>query len=391
MTIYEQQHEASESEEHETIKDYRPFAIQTTSLMALMVLTSCLITLLIVLRHFAPIRTQDHITMTLADSFPYTIITAPAVIYACIWLAVDCNVMRMEPIYQFAESQECQTGSTDSLTFSYIACNVLTVPVRALKRKQWAVFYSSLSHVIASTVLPTVVTEMLQIEFGLDYGTMYISYRPVFLWIAIASLAAILLFTGCLITTLWDRKSRTKADPSSIVGLAITFAGTDILTRRRSLDPQTPPESAGLRWLYRRHIRGSTHIVFHIDGSETIAQQPLLAQAACSSHTGRKSHLAEVVIEEDHKPSRFLHMIKSLYGSAGLIVLPLLLLPTVVGLSSVYASQGYHDWINFNYDIFRPVLVLISTLIKSLWTTIERGELKHSCKRSTNNHSCQNL
>jgi hypothetical protein len=67
MTIYEQQHEASESEEHETIKDYRPFAIQTTSLMALMVLTSCLITLLIVLRHFAPIRTQDHITMTLAE------------------------------------------------------------------------------------------------------------------------------------------------------------------------------------------------------------------------------------------------------------------------------------------------------------------------------------
>jgi hypothetical protein len=165
MTIHERKHEEAEIEGHEKVKDYRPFAIQTTLLVALMDLTSCLITLLEVSRRVLPTRPRDSITYVIGNGYPWTITTAPAVIYACLWLVVDYNVMRMEPFYQFAESQEDRTMLIDSLTFSYITCNALTIPLHALKRKQWAVFYSSLSHLITSIALPIVVTEMVGFDF----------------------------------------------------------------------------------------------------------------------------------------------------------------------------------------------------------------------------------
>jgi hypothetical protein len=120
--------------------------------------------------------------------------------------------MRMEPFYQLAESQEDRALLTHSFAFSYTTSNALTVPFHALKRKQWAVFYSSVSHLIASIVLPTLATEIMSLAPFVD-PSLHIRLRSVFLWTKIASLAAILLLTGCLIRLLCHRRSGVKANP----------------------------------------------------------------------------------------------------------------------------------------------------------------------------------
>jgi hypothetical protein len=386
MTMHERQHVAPEIEEHENIKDYRPFAIQTTSLIALIILTSCLITLLEVLRHVLPTRPPDSITYVIGNGYPWTITTAPAVIYACLWLAVDYNVMRMEPFYQFAEPQEDRTGLNDSLTFSYITCNALTIPLYALKRKQWAVFYSSLSHLVASIALPIVVTEMVGFEFDDRLPIARVRFYPTYYRITIGLLATVVILTGALIKTLWSRRSGVKADPSSIVGLAITFAGTDSLAGLRLLKAQTPPQSANLHLFHSRHINETIDVEFHNQGSKIVAQQPLLAQAACSSNPESKLDLTELAVEDDPSPSPLSSMITNLKNSAGLIILPLLLLAIVITLSGS-ETRVMNDWLVNPDHIVQPVLILISTLIKSLWTTIERGKSENTLKLSTNNYS----
>jgi hypothetical protein len=374
MTIHERKHEEAEIEGHEKVKDYRPFAIQTTLLVALMDLTSCLITLLEVSRRVLPTRPRDSITYVIGNGYPWTITTAPAVIYACLWLVVDYNVMRMEPFYQFAESQEDRTILIDSLAFSYITCNALTIPLHALKRKQWAVFYSSLSHLITSIALPIVVTEMVGFDFEDGLPIARVRFYSTYYWITIGLLATVVILTGALVKTLWGRRSGVKADPSSVVGLAITFAGTDVLARLRLLKAQTSPRSAGLHLCHRRNINETSDVVFHNQGSKIVAQQPLLAQAASSSNTKSKPDLAEPTTEEDPSPSPLSRMITNLKNSAGLIILPLLLLAVVITLSGS-ETRVLNDWLVDPDHIVQPVLILISTVIKSLWTTIERGKL----------------
>jgi hypothetical protein len=394
MTIHER-HEASGIEELEDIEDYRPFAIQTTSLIVLMGFTSCLIILLEVLRRYPSTRPQNHITYVIVENYPWAITTAPAVLFACLWLAVDYNVMRMEPFYQFAEAREDRTRSNDSLTFSYITCNALTIPLHALKRKQWAVFFSSLSHLITSILLPIVVTGMMAYDFDMRYDqggppVARIIFFPAYFWITVGLLATTVVFTGILIGTLWGRRSGVKADPSSIVGLAITFAGIDILAELRLLETQTQPNSVDLRLLHRRHIDENAGIVFRNHCRESVVQKPLLAPVACSSHIESKSNLTETAIGEDPRPSRLSRMIKIISKSAGRILLPFFLLSVAIIISCALSQEVLAEWLFAREDIIQPILILMGTLIKSFWTTIERGELEIALKLSNNNRLHKN-
>jgi hypothetical protein len=387
----ENQREAALTDEHDEIEDYRPFATQKYSLVALIVLNSCLIILMMVVRHLLSIRPRAYITAFIEYTWAFT--TAPALLYACFWLAVDFNVIRMEPVYQYAESQEDQRGLHDSLAFSYVACNALTIPLHAFKRRHWTVFYSSLSHLIASIVLPTVVTEMAgprvdRTQGGVKFHSR-VHIQPVFFWITIGSLTTIAFLTGCLIRMLQDRRSGVKADPSSIVGLAITFADTDILDQLRLLKPDSLPESAGLRWLYRRQFNRTTRALFRYPSTEIIAQLPLLSQAASTSDTERKLHLSRLSVGRD---SRSPHLSRVSRGSnkwSGLTVLFVLLF-LITGVALGWFMPSANQWLYQNAYIVRPVLTLTGTLIKSLWTTIERGELNDTCRLGTIDRSYEN-
>ena len=170
MTILDER-VTSRNRQHEDPRDYRPLIIRTKSLIALMVLTSSLIILLEVLRQILPTRPRTHITSILFLQYPWAVTTVPAILFACIWTAVDLNVMRMEAIYQIAESEEDQTGLNDSLFFSYTTCSAFTVPLYALKRKHWPVLYSSLANLTASIALPAMVVEMVDLDFDdTQYG-----------------------------------------------------------------------------------------------------------------------------------------------------------------------------------------------------------------------------
>jgi hypothetical protein len=344
-----------------------------------------------VVRHLLSIRPRAYITPFIEYTWAFT--TAPALMYACFWLAVDFDVMRMEPVYQYAELQEDQRGLHDSLAFSYVACNALTIPLHAFKRRHWTVFYSSLSHLIASIVLPTVVTEMAGPHINRTQGGVKFHSRvhvqPVFFWITIGSLTTIAFLTGCLIRMLQGRRSGVKADPSSIVGLAITFADTDILNQLRLLKPDSPPESAGLRWLYRRQFNRTTKAVFRYPSTEVIAQRPLLSQVASSSDTERKLHLSRSPVGEDSGYPHLSRVSRGLNKWSGLTVLFVLLF-LITGVALGWFMPPGNEWLYQNTYIVLPVLTLTGTLIKSLWTTTERGELDDTRRLGANDHSYKN-
>jgi hypothetical protein len=107
------------------------------------------------------------------------------------------------------ELQGDPTGSKDSLIFSYITCNVLTIPLHALKRKRWAVFCSSLIHLITWMLLPIVVTEMVGSETDGNDEISQLFFHAVYYWTAVEFLATVLLLTGILIRVLsWRLSSR---------------------------------------------------------------------------------------------------------------------------------------------------------------------------------------
>jgi hypothetical protein len=166
-----------------------------------------------------------------------------------------------------------------------------------------------------------------------------------------------------------------------VIGLAITFADTSILAQLRLIKPEAPAEPVRSRGLFRRHTDHNTEI----DGGENVVQHPLLSQAASTSNTERKLHLSELLIEDDLNFWRLLHSTRSPRRFLGLIVLLFLHL-SILG---IFLGENYNDvvsgWTLDYDDIVISVLVLMSTLIKSLWATIERGKRRIPLILSTKN------
>lgn len=346
--------ETSRVREHEEPRDYRPLIIRTKLLMALMILTSSLIILLEVLRQILPTRPRTQSTSPLFLQYPWAVTTTPTISFARIRTAVDLNVMRVEPIYQIAESEEDQTGLNDSLFLSYTTCSAFTVPLHALKRKHWAVLYSSLANLVASIALPAVVVEMVDFDFAsTQYGTpdSRAHLRPVFLWVTSGLLVVLLFLTAALIRALWGRRSGVKADPSSIVGLAITFADANAMAQLRLLEPDFPCESARLTWLYRRQKKQNPGTVVRNHDIELVAEQPPLTQKPLTSQTEQKSQFSEPVFGQVFETSELSDRIRitSKYLILSVLLTLLLLIISITAISFILATtniqEGPDEWL----------------------------------------------
>lgn len=149
----------------------------------------------------------------------------------------DFEVKRLEPFYQLSK----KTGATagESLNMDYLTFMSWLVPLRALRHKQFAVIYSSMGTLIASSVVPVLQSASLDMyppKSHRDASTAK-SIRVDPSWSrAVSGCLIIVAFCGSALMFTMRRKSGLQSNPKGIAGIAAMATKSHILTDFRGLD-----------------------------------------------------------------------------------------------------------------------------------------------------------
>jgi hypothetical protein len=176
------------------------------------------------------------------------------VIYGILWQVSDFEVKRLEPFYQLSKKSGATAG--ESLNMDYLTFMSWLVPLRALRHKQYAVIYSSLGTLVASSLVPimqsaSVITWPPKKDRVVD-DWKYIRIDP--RW-SRAVTACLLFSAACGIALLYQlrRKSGLQSDPKGIAGIAAMATRSHILTDFRGLDA-APLHKIHKQLRHRRYI-----------------------------------------------------------------------------------------------------------------------------------------
>lgn len=177
--------------------------------------------------------------VTLLDFFCWKYLpTILFVSYGVLWQITDYQIKRLEPFYQLSQS----TGSTaaESLNMDYLTFYNFLTPFKAARFKQWAVLYSALGTLMATTLAPTfqnaslTTTQQDHDPHGANLKT-YVRIDPVWSRLLTATLVVVAAF-GTLLFFKLRRKSGLLSDPSGIAGIAAMANKSHILMDFRNMD-----------------------------------------------------------------------------------------------------------------------------------------------------------
>jgi hypothetical protein len=176
------------------------------------------------------------------------------VAYGVLWQTSDFEVKRLEPFYQLSK----RTGATagESLNMDYLTFLSWLVPLRALHHRQYAVIYSSLGTLIASSLVPVLqsasITMYPEKVLRKNYGLKAIRVDPPWSRAVSASLVVVAC-CGLALMYAMRRKSGLQSDPKGIAGIAAMATKSHILTDFRGLD-QTSLDQIHRQLRKRRYI-----------------------------------------------------------------------------------------------------------------------------------------
>jgi hypothetical protein len=176
------------------------------------------------------------------------------VIYGILWQITDFEVKRLEPYYQLSK----KTGATaaESLNMDYLTFMSWLVPLRALRHKQYAVIYVSLSTLIASSLVPVLQSASVnmyppQRQRKIDE---YKSIRIDPPWSrAVTSCLVFVAACGCVLIYEMRRRSGLLSDPKGIAGVAAMATRSHILADFHGLDT-APLDKIHKQLRHRRYI-----------------------------------------------------------------------------------------------------------------------------------------
>ncbi|KAF7566556.1 repeatdomain containing protein [Pyrenophora tritici-repentis] len=176
------------------------------------------------------------------------------VFYGVLWQMSDFEVKRLEPFYQLSK----KTGATagESLNMDYLTFMSWLVPLRALRHKQFAVIYSSLGTLIASSLVPVLQSASITMWPPEDNrendGWKSIRVRPA--WSrALSSCLVIVACCGGALLYAMQRKSGLQSDSKGIAGIAAMATKSHILADFKGLD-QAPLNKIHKQLRQRRYI-----------------------------------------------------------------------------------------------------------------------------------------
>ena len=176
------------------------------------------------------------------------------VFYGVLWQMSDFEVKRLEPFYQLSK----KTGATagESLNMDYLTFMSWLVPLRALRHRQFAVIYSSLGTLIASSLVPVLQSASLSMHPSKSArkigGWKSIRVEPVWSRAVSACLLAVACCGGALMYAM-RRKSGLQSDPKGIAGIAAMATKSHILADFKGLD-KAPLEQIHKKLRNRRYI-----------------------------------------------------------------------------------------------------------------------------------------
>jgi hypothetical protein len=160
-----------------------------------------------------------------------------SVFYGVLWQMSDFEVKRLEPFYQLSK----KTGATagESLNMDYLTFLSFLVPLRALRHRQYAVIYSSLGTLVASSLVPVLQSASISMwppEGERELGQPK-SVRVEPAWSRALS-ACLLIVAGCggALMYAMQRKSGLQSDPKGIAGVAAMATKSHILADFKGLD-----------------------------------------------------------------------------------------------------------------------------------------------------------
>ncbi|KAH6858971.1 hypothetical protein BKA58DRAFT_414634 [Alternaria rosae] len=171
---------------------------------------------------------------------------APIIISVCygvLWQMSDFEVKRLEPFYQLSK----KTGATagESLNMDYLTFLSFLVPLRALRHRQYAVIYSSLGTLVASSLVPVLQSASMTMwppEEDRKLGQWKaVRVEPAWSRALSACLLIVAACGGALVYAM-QRKSGLQSDPKGIAGIAAMATKSHILTDFKGLDQASLPQ-----------------------------------------------------------------------------------------------------------------------------------------------------
>jgi hypothetical protein len=176
------------------------------------------------------------------------------VIYGIMWQATDFEVKRLEPFYQLSKKSGATAG--ESLNMDYLTFMSWLVPLRALRHKQYAVIYVSLSTLVASSLVPVLQSASVNVypprhEREADKLKFILIDPP---WSrAVTACLVFVAISGCILIYEMRRKSGLLSDPKGIAGIAAMATRSHILNEFRGLDT-APLDKIHKQLRHRRYI-----------------------------------------------------------------------------------------------------------------------------------------
>ena len=270
------------------------------------------------------------------------------VVYGVLWQIMDFDIKRLEPYYQLSQP----TGSTAaaSLNLDHLTAWSYFVPFKAIKLKQWAVFFSAIGNILATSVAPSLqnpsVTFVRNPQCPLDqpgsqcppgYENLVL-ISPAWSRALTSSLVVTAAFGAILLVQL-RRKSGLLSDPKGIAGVAAMATKSHILNDFQGMDTATRRQ-IHKKLQHRRFVLYKSSIW---QGEWNRTTEPLQESVAKSEYTHPLMLRMQAAIPF------VLYMVLCLFS-----------IP-IINLTSARVIPNAAPWLP----------VLFATLIKMLWTTFE--------------------
>ena len=266
------------------------------------------------------------------------------VVYGVLWSIMDFDIKRLEPYYQL--SQPNGSPAAASLNLDHLTAWSYFVPFTAMKLQQWAVFFSSLGNILATSVAPSLQNPSVAFIQNPDWTSQSgPEVRKYFVRIsspwsrALTSSLVVTAAFGVFLFIKLRRKSGLLSDPKGIAGIAAMATKSHILADFQGTDIATRGEIHE-RLQHRRFVLYKSSIW---PGEWNRATEP-------SPESMRKSESTHPLMLRLNAGTPFISLM-----SFCLISVP------IMNFTSARVIPNNLPWL--------PVLV--ATLIKMVWTTFE--------------------
>jgi hypothetical protein len=265
------------------------------------------------------------------------------VTYGVLWRIMDFDIKRLEPYYQLSQPHGATAAA--SLNLDHLTAPNFIVPFNAIRLKQWAVLCSSIGNILATSIAPSLQNPSVTFAKNGNCNPDCPAGQQKFLVLivpawsrALTSSLVVTAFIGVILFIQLRRTSGLLSDPKGIAGVASMATKSHILADFQGTD------EASRRGIHKR----LQHRCF-----------VLYKSSIWPGEWNGALYDSQAIQGSEHTHPAMLRLSVGVWFMAGLAVC-LILIP-IVNFTPARVIPKAAPWLP----------VLLATLIKMLWTTLE--------------------